>query len=303
VENLVDPFISGIYAGDITKLSMPAVFPKLWQWEQTDGSLLIGTRNAKRNEKTKRPPLQLLSFENGLNTLTRTLASALPTEALHFQQTVIHIQPDETGYAVTTHTGAQYHCQHLILALPAYASAKLLYPFSPNAAKPLSEIPYNGLVVVHTGFPTEAIPHPLDGFGCLIPRRENLTLLGSIWTSSLFTNRAPMGHVLLSNFIGGAHHPEIATWPEDRIVQLVLENLQQVFKTKHPPQPVFKRIYTYTKAIPQYTLGHLDRIQHVEQALQARPNIQLCGNYLHGVALNECVKSGISAAEQIISPQ
>jgi oxygen-dependent protoporphyrinogen oxidase len=167
----------------------------------------------------------------------------------------------------------------------------------------LSEIPYNGLGVMHTGFPTEAIPHPLDGFGCLIPRRENLQLLGSIWASSLFTNRAPMGHVLLSNFIGGAHHPEIATWSEDRIAQLVLENLQQVFKTKHPPQPVFQRVCTYAKAIPQYTLGHLDRIQHVEKALQAQPNIQLCGNYLHGVALNECVKSGLAAAERIISPQ
>jgi oxygen-dependent protoporphyrinogen oxidase len=303
VSNLVDPFIGGIYAGDLTKLSLPAVFPQLWQWEQTDGSMFQGARKAKHTTQAKRAPLQLLGFENGLATLPQTLASALPPEALQVGQTVTRIQPLETGYRITTHTGTEYQGTHVILALPAYAVAPLLQPFLPEAAQPLAEIPYNGLAVAHTGFAQEDIPHPLDGFGCLIPRHANLLLLGSIWASSIFPDRAPMGHLLLSNFIGGAHHPEVAAWPEERILQTVCDNLQQVFKTRQTPQPVFQRVLTYQRAIPQYTLGHRERIYKMEQALQAHPTIQLCGNYLHGIALNECVKSGLAAAERIISPQ
>lgn len=305
VDNLVDPFISGIYAGDISQLSLPAVFPKLWQWEQTSGSLSKGFRDSKRSspKPTKRSPIQLLSFDNGLTTLITALSAELLADSLRFQQTVTHIQPTEPGYDITTQTGERYHCHHVILAVPAYTSATLLQSFLPEATGPLADIPYNGLAVVHTGFQKEDIPHPLDGFGFLIPRRENLALLGSIWASGLFPNRAPAGQVLLSNFIGGAHHPEIANWPSHQIAALVLDNLQQVFKAKAALKPVFQRVLTYERAIPQYTLGHLTRIQQLEQALQAHPNIQLCGNYLHGIALNECVKSGLSAANRIISPQ
>jgi oxygen-dependent protoporphyrinogen oxidase len=176
----------------------------------------------------------------------------------------------------------------------------LLKNILPTAATVLSEIPYNGLAVVHTGFSQTSMAHSLDGFGCLIPRRENLPLLGTIWASSLFPQRAPEGQILLSNFIGGAHHPEIATWKEERIAQLVLENLQQVFKAA-PLQPSFQRVLKYPKAIPQYTLGHLDRMHLLEQALNAHSNLQVCGNYLHGIALNECVKSGLAAASNVIA--
>lgn len=306
VENLADPFISGIYAGDIAKLSLPVVFPKFWQWEQKAGSLVKGARQAKRtqrNQQALRKPMQLLSFEGGLQTFTQALTQALPEKQILYQQQVSHIHLIDNGYRLTTKSGLEVTCKYLIIATPAPIAAELLTQLVPSASKALLSIPYNGLAVVHTGFKQVDIPHPLDGFGFLIPRKEKLPLLGSIWASSLFPERSPKGQVLLSSFIGGAHHPEICDWPAERIEQQVLDNLQHVFKTPAPLQPTFTQTLIYKSAIPQYNLGHLNRIQTIEDALIAHPHLQLCGNYLRGIALNECVKSGLSAAETIIRKQ
>jgi protoporphyrinogen/coproporphyrinogen III oxidase len=300
VENLADPFISGIYAGNIAELSLPAVFPKLWQWEQQAGSLIKGARQAKRTHPKSRKPMQLLSLEGGLQTLTRALANTLSSEQILFQQPVNQIHPLNQGYRLTTQNGLEVTCRNLILAVPAFIAGNLIKPLDSSASAALSAIPYNGLAVVHTGFQRDAISHPLDGFGFLIPRKEKLPLLGSIWASSLFPERAPEGQVLFSNFIGGAHQPEVCAWSPDKIEQQVLHNLQQVFKTSAPLQPTFHQTMVYQGAIPQYTLGHCQRIQTIETALVNHPNLQICGNYLHGIALNECVKSGLRAAENII---
>ncbi len=305
VDNLADPFISGIYAGNVNDLSLPAVFPKLWQWEQSAGSLLKGMRQSKKKKTqsvVERQPMRLFSFTGGLETFTQELYRALPPENCLFGQSVIHIEVTETGYKLQTHQGEQFTCRHVVLAIPAHSAAALLKTLSPDASHELAQIHYNGLAVVHFGFNRADIPHPLDGFGCLIPRREKLPLLGAIWASSLFPTRAPEGQVLLSSFIGGAHHPEICGWHPPKIEHLVLDNLQRVFKTREPLQPTYSQTIIYNKAIPQYNLGHLAKMQAIENALQKHPHIHLCGNYLHGIALNECVKSGLAAAESIITP-
>ncbi len=299
-ERLFDPFISGIYAGDIKTLSLPAVFPKLWEWEQKHDSLLKGIQTAKKAKQSK-SKMQLLSFENGLESLTKAFVSALPIGCLKLNTRVQNIQASDSGYQLQLDNGETLHTQHIILAVPASIAASLLQGIAPQSADALQDIPYAGLAVVHTGFERTHIPHPLDGFGFLIPRRENLPLLGSIWASSLFPERAPNDHILLSSYIGGVHQPEIATWESERIEHLVLENLATVFKISQPLKPAYSRILKYQQAIPQYTLGHRERIQTALSALASQPGIQLCGNYLHGIGLNECVKSGLQAAQTIIN--
>jgi oxygen-dependent protoporphyrinogen oxidase len=298
VAHLADPFISGIYAGDVKHLSLPAVFPQLWAWEQASGSLLRALP-ANKKPKQKRAKLQLLSFPGGLQTLTEALRQALPPHAVRARQKVTRLEKNESGYTVHLNSGETWRAAGVILTTPAFVSADLLKDLAPAASRALAEIPYNGLAVVHTGFHKEAIPHPLDGFGFLVPRKEKLPLLGSIWASSLFPDRAPGGKVLLSNFIGGAHHPEIPELPPEQIQQQVLDDLETVFKIAGRLEPLFSKVLRYPKAIPQYTLGHLKRIQAIESALQALPNLSLCGNYLHGVALNQCVQSGLDAVKNI----
>ncbi|HEY9686490.1 MAG TPA: protoporphyrinogen oxidase [Coleofasciculaceae cyanobacterium] len=306
VERLVDPFISGIYAGDIRQLSLPAVFPRLWQWEQEHGSLIRGAMAARTGQKKsgqvksgKRKPMQLLSFENGLQSLTDALVRALPANALHLNTRVQAITQTEQGFRLSLYGGETLSARQVILATPADVAAQLLQTLVPQAAQSLAQVTYNRVAVVHAGFKKSDLPHPLDGFGCLIPRRENLALLGSIWASSLFPERAPEGHVLLSNFIGGAHHPEIPTWAPEQIQAQVLADLGQMFGSRQPLQPVFSKVLRYERAIPQYALGHRERIQAVEAALASHPNLALCGNYLHGLAINECIKSGLAVAERL----
>lgn len=307
LNHLVDPFISGIYAGNVAELSLPAVFPKLWEWEQAGGSLFKGAQLARKKAQQagqpRRKKMELLSFPKGLGELTDALAKAIPHERLLFERSVTQLEPlPNVGYRIHTHTGEVFECRNVILATPAYTASHLLQTLNPIVSQELAGIPYNSLMVLHLGFPKSAIPHALDGFGCLVPRQEKLPLLGAIWASSLFPSRVPEGQVLLSCFVGGAHHPELFDWPPEDVQRLVLDNLQTIFKTHRPLEPTYSHTLSYERAIPQYTLGHRERIEALERDLQEHhPGILLCGNYLHGIALNECVKSAQTAAEQILS--
>lgn len=303
VENLVDPFISGIYAGNVNTLSMPAVFPKLWQWEQDYGSIFRGLRHRpKKDPGQPKVKLQLMSLDGGLQTLTHSLAQALPAQAVRLQCPVQAIEKaDTTTYQVRLNNGEMVQAQHVILAVPAFVAATLLDTLSPDAANLLRHIPYSSLAVAHLGFRTEQIPHALDGFGCLIPRKENIPLLGAIWASSLFPQRAPKGHVLLSNFIGGAHYPDILKQKASQIQGQVVRDLQTIFHLKGSLEPVFSHVQHHPNAIPQYNLGHVQRIAGIEAALQKHKGLHLAGNYLHGIALNACVQSGATAAQAILT--
>jgi oxygen-dependent protoporphyrinogen oxidase len=247
-----------------------------------------------------RDPLQLLSFEGGLETLPRALAKALPPDTIQYACAVSRIEKTADGYIVRTETGETLQAGHVILAVPAPVAAGLLEPIVSAVCEPLRQIPYNGIAVVHTAFQRPALNHALDGFGFLVPRRERLALLGSIWASSLFPDRVPRDQVLLANFIGGAHHPEIVAWNDAQILLQVLADLQTVFQSD-TLTPAYQRVLRYPNALPQYTLGHGKRVAQIETLLTAHPNIALCGNYLHGIALNECVKSGLAAATRCLT--
>lgn len=304
-ENLVDPFISGIYAGNVETLSLAAVFPKLWEWEQTSGSLWKGFQNKSKHPAADphrpKPKLKLLSFEGGLQTLTDALTQALPTEQVRLNTPVLDIQKEKSNaYVVTLQTGETLLAQNIILAVPAHIAARLVKSFMPEGSYNLERIPYSGLSVAHLGFEKAHIKHPLDGFGCLIPRKENIKLLGTIWASSLFPQRAPDDKILLSNFIGGAHHPEVVREKASQVERQITWDLQRVFGLRGSLEPQFRKVFVYEKAIPQYNLGHIQRIATIEAKLQKHKGLYLAGNYLRGIALNECVKSGQLAADQII---
>ncbi|MEM0951052.1 MAG: protoporphyrinogen oxidase [Cyanobacteria bacterium P01_H01_bin.74] len=318
--NLLDPFVGGIYAGDIDKLSTPAVFPKLWQWEQSKGSIIKGAVLAQKNRWEKNVPtkselaslgkakntkntrkgMRLFSFEQGMHALPQALSKALPEESLHLNAPVEEIQIQGRHVLVSAKNQTPVKAKAVILATPAYVSAALMASVSQEASQLLKEIEYNALTLVHLGFDADAIQHPLDGFGALIPQKEKMLLLGSIFASSLFVNRAPNNKILLSNFLGGAHHPEIIALPDEAVVEKALENLATILKPQKPLTPVFQSVLRYNKAIPQYTLGHCQRIEAIKDQLNALPlsRFFLCGNYLDSIALNGCVQSAQTAATQ-----
>ncbi len=305
LDSLMTPFLTGIYAGDPAKLSLPAVFPKLAEFECSAGSLTLGAwRAAKKSKKTKssESPYQLLNFPQGMATLPKALAEHLPQKALRLGVGVQDIQQTQEGFRLFLSNDETMLCKSVVLATPAAMSAQLLNPISMRAAEILKKIPYTPLAVIHLGFPEKAIPHALDGFGFLVPRTEHINLLGSIWTSSLFPERAPSGQILMTCMFGGALHPDVVQWPDWQLVEHCLGDLSQIFQlSPNTLKPTITQVFRYEKAIPQYNLGHLQRIKQLKTALQKLPGLFLTGNYFQGVALNDCILNSQEVSKQVAS--
>ena len=296
LSRFVEPFVSGVYAGDADQLEMASAFPKLKAMEKSAGSLTGGL--LKRSAPKNKIKYGLLGFKEGMQTLPYTLASQLPEGAIRLNTLVSEVSRSTQGYTCILASGEAVSAPALILATPADVSAKLLKTVLPEASDILAEIPYAPVATVHYGFDRKTIFHSLDGFGFLVPKSENLKLLGSIWASSLFLNRAPQGNVLFSCFMGGARNTSMLDMTEDEIDCQVLKDLSTVLN-QPVLEPLYRKTILYHKAIPQYTVGHQNRVTALQEALKVLSGLLLCGNYLTGVSLNDCVESGLSAAEMV----
>ena len=306
LEKLVAPFLSGVYAGDPKRLSVQACFPKLAEFEATAGSILRGglksARAARRNaEKPKRSlrPYRLCSFRGGLNTMPRRLAQALG-ERLMTGARVTDIRQSSDGIALTAehqNESRRFHCTTLIIATPAYAAAKLIESVAPEAAALIADIPYASIASVPLAYRMDQFAQPPDGFGFLAPRSEGLRTLGSIWNSSLFPGRVPEGWFLTTNFIGGATDAEAALLTDDQLARIVHGDLSKVLGITGAPRRL--PITHYEWAIPQYVIGHAARIAKLEAVLSRRPGLRLAGNYLHGVAIGDCIRQAEQLARAI----
>jgi oxygen-dependent protoporphyrinogen oxidase len=186
----------------------------------------------------------------------------------------------------------------LVLAIPAHRAAPLLAPLLPALSTTLNEIPYPAVACTVMAYPTTALVRSLHGFGNLNPRSQGIRTLGTIWSSTLFPGRAPEGWVMLSSFIGGSTDPAVATMDEDAIAQAVHQDLSNIL-VKPDSTPKVLAVKLWSKAIPQYTLGHCDRLTTLAESLKTCPGLTLCSNYTDGVALGDCIRRGIEAGDAI----
>jgi protoporphyrinogen/coproporphyrinogen III oxidase len=320
-DRLVAPFISGVYAGNTEQLSLSACLPMLADWEKNYGSLFKGglyslwAAKSKAAKSTEKPTAatsttaasrrkRLCSFQDGMSTLPLALGAMLAANNqlwLSCNVNEIRLNAASAGYHLTvttaTNESLNISTDHLVLATPLAATKKLLQPVLPTLSNLISAIEYAAINVVHLAFPQSAILHSLTGFGFLIPRSENIRLLGSIWNSSLFPKRAPQGRALFTNFIGGAHDPQAIDLPDATLVKIVETELQQIFATTAPAQLI--GLQRWPQAIPQYNLGHIARRQQIMEFLRSQPGLYLAGNYLQGVSVPDCVSRGRQIATHI----
>jgi oxygen-dependent protoporphyrinogen oxidase len=307
LEKLVGPFVSGIYAGDPEKLSARAAFPLLHEAESKSGSIIRGMLQAARSKGPRQRP-QLCSFRDGNETLTRALAARLGgnlrcgVEATAVQKCAAGQESRDPGYAVEVRTagGAEtIIAGRLVLATPTSTAAQLLKNIAPAFPEALGQIEYASIAVVSLGYRRPEIGHSLDGFGFLIPRSEGLRTLGTVWNTSLFPNRAPQDHVLLTSFIGGATDPSAVKLPAAELTATIQREIAPILSIRRPP--TFSSVEIYNRAIPQYNLGHTALITALDGALAAHPNLRLAGNYLHGPALGGCVEQAQRVARELAS--
>jgi oxygen-dependent protoporphyrinogen oxidase len=300
---LIDPMASGVFAGDASKLSLKSCFPRINEIEEQYGSLIRGLIRlqiqAKREGKKKTPgpgPGGILtSFENGMSALTDRLAEQLGSR-IRLSTPVKDISRSGDRYLLQLDSGEE-ESDILVLAAPAFAQAGMLKALDPALAGLLSDIPYPALSVCCFGYKKERIGQVLDGFGFLVPSREQRAVLGTIVDSNVFSGRAPEGSVLLRSMVGGARTPEFALLPDGQLIDRVRSDLQDILGLKEEPD--FIRIFRHKRAIPQYNVGHAARLKSIDEKLQAHPGLLLTGNAFKGVSLNDCVVNAWNTAQSL----
>ncbi|MFZ3216938.1 MAG: protoporphyrinogen oxidase [Candidatus Acidiferrales bacterium] len=303
LEYLVAPFVSGVYAGDPEKLSLKAAFPTLDEWERQYGSVLRGAMKSRPPKDQRTGPPPLCSFTQGVATLPRALAARLG-EAFQPGVQALSVRfsgepPNATCEIRAMHNGQEQStsASALVIATPAYAAAHLLQSVSPQLAQTLSGIAYAPVAVVAASYYRQQVSDPLEGFGFLIPRSEKIRTLGTVWNSSLFSGRAPAGHVSMTSFIGGATDPDILQEPEERIAAIVSAENSRILGIVGPPLDT--AVWKYPRALPQYNLGHGHTVEAIREAERASPGLFFAGNYLEGPAIGKCVENGVQTAEAV----
>jgi oxygen-dependent protoporphyrinogen oxidase len=299
---LADAFVTGIYAGDPRQLSAQACFPRLTAFEREHGSVMAGLAHARRERRARgeqapgRPGGQMWSFREGLGALIEALTAALPGSVLTGVP-VRRALRGPAGWRVEAQGRDAWGADAVALACPAHRQAEIVADAAPELAQTVGAIPYNRVAVVGLGYRAADVPFDLNGFGYLSPQRERRDVLGVQWCSSIFPGRSPPGTVLLRAMCGGANRPEIVDWPDERLLSAVRAELHAALRVH--AAPVFHHVVRWQRAIPQYHVGHLDRVARAERLAEAQPGLFLAGNAYHGVALNDCVEQSGRVAERI----
>ena len=305
-EKMIDPMASGVYAGDAHALSLKSCFPRIYEIEQEYGSLIRGLitlqKKARKDGKTDKPSAgpggKLTSFAEGMGSLVSALCESLGNR-VHTGQRVTRVAPEGRTWAVELSGGGVIHADAVVLAVPAYAGREILSGVSPIIGGILDRIPYPSLAICSLGYRKEKISHPLDGFGFLVPSREGRKVLGTLWDTSIFPDRAPQGHIMLRSMVGGARASDLALLSEDRIVDLVREELKTIMGIDALPD--FVRVYRHEKAIPQYLRGHAEGLAAIQKELAGMRGLYITGNAMRGVALNDCVTNAFLSSRNIVS--
>jgi oxygen-dependent protoporphyrinogen oxidase len=304
LEHAIDALVAGVYAGDPRKLSVPHAFPKLLQLEKRYGSLIkgqiLGARERKKRGEIAKDRAPKFSFDEGLQVLTDRLREKLGDD-VQLNTSVAKVSQVRDGWALELRRGQQtFREDHsaVVYAGTAFRLAELdLETKVPIVLQPFSEIRYPPVASVVLGFKRQDVQHPCEGFGMLIPRVEGFKILGAIFSSSLFPNRAPAGHVTLTSYVGGERQPSLASLPAAELVALVREDLGKILGATGVP--TFQHTMVYPRAIPQYNVGY-GRYRELMTAVENNaPGFFLAGHYRDGVSLSDSIVSGFNIVSRV----
>ncbi|KAL6968731.1 Protoporphyrinogen oxidase 1, chloroplastic [Sarracenia purpurea var. burkii] len=320
-ERLIEPFCSGVYAGDPSKLSMKAAFGKVWDLEQNGGSIIGGTFKAiEKRASSQKPPQDTRlpkpkgqtvgSFRKGLEMLPNAISARLGSK-VKLSWKLSSIERLENGrYSLTYETPeglVSLESRSVVMTAPSHVASSLLRPMSAAAADALSKFYYPPVAAVSISYPKEAIrtnclmDGELKGFGQLHPRSQGVETLGTIYSSSLFPNRAPPGRILLLNYIGGATNPGILSKTKSQLVEAVDRDLRKMLINTNAKDPLVLGVRVWPQAIPQFLVGHFDILVAAKAALSdgGFKGLFLGGNYVSGVALGRCVEGAYEVAAEV----
>lgn len=299
----INPFVAGVFAGNPDRLSTPAAFPKLYDLEQKYGSFIKGaiqgaSERKKRSEQAKNKA-RLFSFVNGMHTFSKALEGKLSHGILK-NSTVEKIISKGGNFIVRVKKNGrsgEHIFERIVLSAPAYSLSTILSGLETNIIKYISEIEYQPVAVVFLGLKSENMKKKINGFGFLVPEVENRRILGTIFSSCLFPNRAPQGHTALTTFVGGSRNPEQVFFNDGQLQRIVLDELDAIIGFKEDPELI--KIHRWFKAIPQYNLGYQQVQRAFERLENCFPGLYFAGNLQRGISIGDAVLCAHATARKI----
>ena len=292
-ERLVEPLMTGIYGGDGEQLSLQATFPRLRALELEHGSLLRGLA-AEEPADHRYPPF--VSLAGGMETLVAALAGSLRRTRVRLAEPALAVRRRGAAFEVELGGGEQVGADGVVVATPAFASTELLAPLDPELAALHADVPHASPVVVTLAYRAKGVAHALDGYGYVVPRNAGSDVLACTWTSGKWEGRAPAGHVLLRVYAGRFGGRDLTLADDAALLEVAREELRLLGAGD---EPVLHRIHRWPGGMPQYVLGHPERVRRIDEALAAHPGLALAGAAYRGVGIPDCIRSGEEAARTV----
>jgi oxygen-dependent protoporphyrinogen oxidase len=289
VDYLAEPLLAGIHAGDVDRLSIRALFPRLVDAERQSGSVIRALRALHVRPS---PQGAFVSLPGGIGELVDALSRALAPGTIVTGVRATGVQRSG-AYAIDS-TAGRIRARSAVLAVPAYAAASLLRSMDPALADLCDAVPYASTATVASGYARNQVAHPLQGTGFVVPRTEGIALLAGTWVSSKWPGRAPAGHVLIRGFLGGGRDPHRLEASDRELVDIAQRELGDLLGISGAP--LFTRLYRWTRQSPQYEVGHLQRVAQIEQRLTALPGLFVTGSGFRAIGIPDCVADGRATA-------
>lgn len=303
-ENLIEPLMSGIYAGDGDALSLSSTFPYLRNLELKYGSLARGALEMRKQSIGKSIQGSRSAFltpTTGLAEIVEKIVAYLEANraVLRLKTPVSRVNKVDSGYLVHLEKGETLQADCVILTTPAYVSGALLSGCDPDLAAILKEIPYASTATVSLAYRESDLPCALDGFGYVIPRREGRRALACTWTSAKFPHRAPAGYALIRVFIGRAGQESTMPLDKDSLVDLAREEVLLTLGIE--TEPLIARVFVWENSMPQYNLGHPQKLAKIAEFVENYPGLVLAGSGYRGIGIPDCIHSGEQAVDNLLS--
>ena len=278
----VVPFTTGIYAGNIEKMSMRHALSKVWKLEQDFGSVLKGLIKSRKSSSQKN---QIFSLKKGLSDLNNKIYNRIQKNIL-LDTRVKSIKKNDSGYVVETNRQT-IKCTKIVSTIPAFCLSELIE--DDDLIQQLNNIEYVPANVLHFGFEKKSIKNPLNGFGVLTKPSDNKSFLGILFNSQIFEHVSPKDKNLYTVIVGGDRQKELCELPKKELESIILKELTDFIKTDS--EPIFKNHYVYKKGIPQYRMKHQELVKSIERFQSNNPNFYISGNYINGVSVSDCIKN------------
>ncbi|MFD1739131.1 protoporphyrinogen oxidase [Bacillus salitolerans] len=299
VENLIEPLLSGIYAGDIDQLSLESTFPQFKQVESKYRSLILGMKTTspqkKETGKSKKGIFQTVS--SGLSSIVDTIGQQLPKENVLLERKVLGLEKSENGYFVSLDNGEKLEANYVVLATPHLASSEILKPY--GIMEDFEDIPSTSVATVAMAYPLEAFSQLIEGTGFVVSRNSPYTITACTWTHKKWPHTVPKGKALIRCYVGKAGDEDIVYGSDDEILQAVKTDLQTISGVT--TEPDFVVISRWKKAMPQYVVGHKERLNKMKETVQKElPNVFVVGSSFEGLGLPDCIDQGKRVVEDII---